>query len=144
MQPFLDDEIRRVASDRTHRPKVSRVSATTGQARALKGFCLRYAAFLRNHLERHPNDDRVHRSRQRLEQAYRVIDQVNAALGTGFDDGRTLRQCEHEAITLIEDLESTISSLETRAKAAGQEESIGPILDLLVAVRACLGRCRPA
>jgi hypothetical protein len=69
MEPFLRDEIRRVKLDKAHRPRCSEVRTTVPQALALKAFCLRYAAFLRNHLDNHARDDRVHRSRQRLDQA---------------------------------------------------------------------------
>ncbi len=88
MEPFLNDEIRRIHEDRTHRPKVFLARATPSQAVSLQSFCLRFAASLEMNLEKHPGDDNRHRSQQRLVQARRVIAQVNAALGVTHDDGR--------------------------------------------------------
>ena len=66
LDPFLRDEIRRVNVDKTHSPTSCTVRAILPQALSLKAFCVRYAAFIREHLARDPEDDRIHRSRQRL------------------------------------------------------------------------------
>ncbi len=140
LEPFLRDEIHRVKVDKTHRPKATTVQASTEQALALKAFCLRYAAFIRDHLDGHPQDDRAHRSRQRLEQAYRVIDQVNTALGKTFDDGRTLAQCEREVFEQVFGLGNAIEDLKARALVTAAESSIAPLLELHEAVIRCLRR----
>lgn len=144
LEPFLQDEIRRVTIDKTHRPRATVVRATPEQALALKAFCLRYAAFIREHLQGHPDDDRAHRSRQRLDQAYRVIDQVNAASGVPFDDGRTLEQCRREIVQRLRDLDTDIQSLKARAEAVSAEPAVAPILALHEAVGRCLSHYRPA
>lgn len=138
LEPFLRDEIRRVKSDKTHRPRATTVRASPEQALALKAYCLRYAAFIRDHLEGQGDGDRAHRSRQRLEQAYRVIDQVNSALGMPFDDGRSLGQCEREVVEQVRGLDEAIEGLKARALATSAEKSISPLLALHEAVKRCL------
>lgn len=138
MTPFLEGEIRRVRGDKAHRSKISGVKATTRQALALKGFRIRYAEFPRSHLENHPNDDRSHRGRQRLARTYRVIDQINTALGTHFDDGQTLGHCRREVIVLTENLASALEALESRARASGADDLIEDFSDLQTAARSFL------
>jgi hypothetical protein len=138
MEPFLNDEIRRVHEDKTHRPKSFPARATPSQAASLKAFCLRFAASLEMNLEKHPGEDNRHRSQQRLDQARRVIDQVNAALGKSFDDGRTLTQCEREVVEQVLGLGNAIEGLKARALVTAAESSIAPLLELHDAVTRCL------
>jgi hypothetical protein len=141
MEPFLRDEIRRVHEDKTYRPKVHLARATPRQAESLKAYCLRFAAALERHLSDRPGDETRHRSQQRLDQARRVIAQVNAALGGTQGDGRTPEQCCREIHRKVEELDGELMAL--RAGAAGNEESaIAPFLELQEAVRGYLARNR--
>ncbi len=140
MAPFLGDEIRRVHEDKTHRPRLFLARATPAQAASLKAFCLRFAVSLELNLEKHPDDDNRHRSRQRLDQARRVIAQANAALGILHDDGRTLEQCHREAASKAESLNAALAALKAHAEA-GTDRAIAPLLELQEAVRGCLGLC---
>jgi hypothetical protein len=135
MEPFLNDEIRRVYEDRTHRPKVHVARATPRQAASLKPFCQRFAADLERSLERHPGDDNRHRSLQRLDQARRVIAQVNAALGIPQEDGRTLEQVHQELIAKLVGFSAEIGKLRERARALGKLETVRPLLDVQDALR---------
>jgi hypothetical protein len=85
MEPFLRDEIRRVHEDKNHRPKISMVRATPQQALALKSFCQHFATYLVDHLGKNAGDKNAYRSQQRLNQANRVIDQINRGLGLRSD-----------------------------------------------------------
>jgi hypothetical protein len=140
MDPFLRDEIRRVYEDKTHRPKSAHVNATHRQAMALRGFCLRYTTFLRNHLDKHQHDDRHHRSQQRLNQAIRVIDEIDAALGL-LTDARTLERNRREAVSRATALATTLDLLGTEINTASPHESFTPILELHEAVKRFLGNC---
>ena len=124
MEPFLSDEIRRVHEDKTHRPKLFLARANPSQAASLKAFCLRFAASLELNLEKHPGDDNRHRSQQRLDQARRVIAQVNAALGITHDDGRTLERVHKELIAKLAGLSAEIDAIRERAAALGKLESV--------------------
>jgi hypothetical protein len=135
MEPFLNDEIRRVHEDKTHCPKVHVARATPRQAASLKAFSLRFAASLEMNLEKHPGDDNRHRSQQRLDQSRRVIAQVNAALGISHDDGRTLERAQKELVARLAGISAEIVTLRERATAVGKLESIRPLLhvqDVLV------------
>ncbi len=130
MEPFLNDEIRRVHEDRTHRPKVFLARATRSQAVSLKSFCLRFAASLEVNLEKHPGDDNRHRSQQRLEQARRVIAQVNAVLGIPVDDGRSLEKVHKELVAKLAGLSLEIGALGERAAALGKLDTVRPLLEI--------------
>lgn len=140
MEPFLHDEIRRVHEEKTHRPKLFVARATPSQAASLKAFCLRFANSLGLNLEKHPGDDNRHRSKQRLDQARRVISQINGNLGIPQDDGRSLEQCHREAAEKAEGLKAALSDLKAHAEA-GSDKAIAPLLALQEAVRLCLGLC---
>jgi len=137
MEPFLNDEIRRVHEAKTHRLKVFLARATPRQAASLRAFCLRFAAALELNLAKHPGDDNRHRSQQRLDQARRVIAQVNAAEGIPQDDGRTLEQCRRDAVLKAEVLDAALTTLRAHADA-GTDQTITPLLGLQEAVRRCL------
>jgi hypothetical protein len=137
MAPFLRDEIRRVHVDKTHRPRIFTARATPQQAKSLKAYCLRFAAELERHLSAHAGDDRHHRSQQRVDQARRVIAQVNAVLGVAEGDGRTLEQCRRAVLTKIEELERDLTVLRTYGPV--DRGSVGaPLIELQEAVRRCL------
>ncbi|CAN5605468.1 hypothetical protein BH23PLA1_BH23PLA1_36860 [soil metagenome] len=142
MDPFFQDEVKRVHHDRTHRPKVSTVRATPRQTLALREFCRRYTAFLQDHLDRHPGDENLSRSQQRLNQANRVIAQVNDVLGLPQDDGRAFEQRRREAISKAEALDTALTALGSCTDNTGMEASILPFLELREAVRRCLSLCR--
>ena len=135
MEPFLNDEIRRVHEDKKHCPKVHIARATPRQATSLKAFCQRFAAALELNLEKHPGDDNRHRSQQRLDQARRVIAQVNAAMGIPQDDGRTLEQCRREAVAKAEVLDAALTQLKAHADSGDAGAAIAPLVELHVAVR---------
>lgn len=85
LQPILNLEIKRVHegvrySERLHQLKVNREVAVV-----LKGFCLRFAADQRQHLDKDPGNERLHRTRQRLTQALNVIRQIDLVLGMPID-----------------------------------------------------------
>lgn len=135
MEPFLNDEIRRVFEDKTHRPRLFHARATPSQAAALKAYCLRFAAALELNLEKHPGDDHRHRSQQRLDQARRVVAQVNATLGISQDDGRTLEQCRREAVAKAEVLDAALAQLGAHADRGNAGAAMAPLVELHVAVR---------
>jgi hypothetical protein len=114
MEPFLRAEAKRVHEDQSHRPRAHRGEATIDQAKALKAFCLRYAAHLKHHLERHPHDEHLHRSKHRIDQAYRLINQVNSALGLRFDDGRSLQECQRDLVAKMQTLLSELGAFRDR------------------------------
>ena len=97
MKPFFDHEI-----DRVHgggRPALNHVGrATVDQALSLKKFCLRFATSLKEHLAKKGDDDRHHRSRQRFNQAWDVINQINRALELPTDDGRSLDEVAQDIL----------------------------------------------
>ena len=110
------------------------------QVLALKAFCHRYADFLQDHLDRYQSEEDLHRSRRRFDQASRVIDEINAALGLIPEHGRALERGRRDAITLAERLDSAINSLRIRGEGL-ENQAILPLLDLRESVRRCLTLC---
>jgi hypothetical protein len=111
MKPFLDREIKRVHSrvrtgERGHSGIASRL-----QALALNEYCQRFVASQRKHLDKSPGDDRLHRTRQRLNQACEVIRQINSGLGLG-DDGDLPNALVHDIVLQLGTLETKIQRLE--------------------------------
>jgi hypothetical protein len=98
MRPFLEQEIERVYNKTGHSAASHAGLATVEQATALKGFCLRCAESLKQHLAKKGADDRHHRSKQRLDQARAVVAQINAALGTPADDGGSSEERVEEIV----------------------------------------------
>jgi hypothetical protein len=139
MEPFMKDEIRRVHEDKTHRPMLFLARATCSQAASLKAYCLRFAASLEMNLEKHPGDDNRHRSQQRLEQARRVIAQVNAGLGIP-QEGPTIERCRREAIVKAESLDAALAALRG-CIGNDDDRAVSPLLELQEAVRRCLDLC---
>jgi hypothetical protein len=86
MQPFLDDEIKRFHEDRRHKVKSAEVTATPEQAQVLKKMCVDYALHVEKHWIRKNQDTRHYRSKHRLDQARKLIGQINQKLGLGEDD----------------------------------------------------------
>ena len=138
MAGFLNDEIRRVHQDKTHRPKACQVTMTPQQALALAAFCRRYATFLRVHIEKHPGDENLSRSQQRRNQALRVISQIDAAL-LPQADAQAMEEFRREAVTKAESLDAALAAL--RARAGDDDRTITPLLELHDAVRRCLAQC---
>ena len=98
MKPFLDQEIDRV-HNKTGRPAANHVgNATVTQAKALRGFCARFAESLKQHLVKKGADDRHYRSKQRMDQAWAVVNQINAALGLPLEDGKSKEEWADDII----------------------------------------------
>jgi hypothetical protein len=116
MQPFLEDEIKRFHQDRSRKTKSAEVTATPEQAQALKKMCQDYALHLEKRWSRKNQDPRNHRSKQRLDQARKLIGQINQGLGLGDDDGRSFRQQRGEAIDQLERTKDELSVLMCRAQ----------------------------
>ena len=140
LDPFLAAEVRRVYEDKTHRPAVFVARATPQQARSLKTFCLRFIAMLERHLSKHPGDDRRHRSQQRLDQARRVIAQVNAALGLPAQDGRTLEQLRSEVIEKARILNAAVGAIRSHPEH-GVDPVDSPLPGLCEALQSYLRHC---
>jgi len=140
MDPFLNDEIRRVHEDKKHRPKLFHARATPAQVTSLKAFCVRFAASLEMNLEKHLGDDNRHRSQQRLDQSRRVIAQINTALGISHDDGRTPERCRREAILKAEILSAALTALDEHAEAV-IDPATAALLELKEAIQLCLSQC---
>lgn len=88
MEPFLQQQIQRVENKRAGRPAAHFVArASAEEASALKAFCVRFAESVKQRLVNKGADDRYYRSKQRLEQARAVINQINTALGLRSEDG---------------------------------------------------------
>lgn len=132
MRPFLDAEIKRRHEDKSHRVMEFVAKVTPMQARAIKKFCLPYAVHLKQHLANHPGDDRYHRSEQRLDQIHFVVSQINAALGTPFDDGQTLEERVAEVDSTVRRLITQLEDLDDRTVVLG---STSPRVEVLVRLR---------
>jgi hypothetical protein len=143
MQPFLDAEIRRVHEDKRHRLMTFPCQLTRPQAQVLKRCCLAYAAHLREHLSRHPGDSRYNRSQQRLDQATTVVEQINAALGTPFDDGLTVATHAQLVLTQAQALSKELTILAGRlamSPVQGEPDPTRDLADALCRVYPALAR----
>lgn len=124
MKPFLDREIDRVHSG--SRPAAKHVgTATPEQALSLKKFCLRFATSLKKHLADKGDDDRHHRSKQRLNQAWDVINQINRALDLPPDDGKGVQEVVEEILADARCLRGKLEGLQTRVGNATGVSSQG-------------------
>ena len=117
MRTFTASEIHRYHENRSERCPSCQVNATREQAPALKNCLLAYAAHVRKHLAKHQGDARYHRSQHRLDQTYEVIRQINAGLGLGDDDGRTIQVLRDDVMTHMHQLNEQLQALINRAKA---------------------------
>jgi hypothetical protein len=135
MEPFLRDEIRRVHEDKTHRPKISMVRATPQQALALKSFCQHFATYLMDHLGKNGGDENAYRSQQRLNQANRVIDQINRGLDLRSDLASRLEQCRREVIMKAEGLKASLEALTALGAEITSPADVRPLAALQQAVR---------
>lgn len=143
MEPFLNDEIRRVHEDRQHRVKSHLARATPSQALSLKAFCLRFTAFLRLHIENHSGSENIARSQQRRNQALRVISQIDAALGCSRTINQEMLEYRRDAIMKARVLDAALDALNAHAKP-GIDPASTPLLELRGALRHCLDRCEQA
>ncbi|WP_074315252.1 hypothetical protein [Singulisphaera sp. GP187] len=114
--------------------------ATPAQALSLKTFCLRFATFLRLHIENHPGSENIARIQQRRNQALRVISQIDAALGIPETDATSKEQIRREAITQAEFLNAALVALKEHAEAV-IDPANASLLELKVTVQHCLDRC---
>lgn len=129
LQPIQELEIKRVHegchySSRLHHLQVSRAAAL-----AIKGFCLRFVENQRQHLNKDPGNDRLYRTRQRLNQALDVIRQIDLALGVPVDP---LLQTEAKADALRR-LGEILPSLKSLQDQADSQDSMATRLASLIA-----------
>lgn len=109
MEPFLQREIDRVQKGISPAEKGFNVKLITENAKVLKRFCHLFAAHQRKHLEKHPGNDRLHRTRQRMDQAYDVIRQINGWLGLPEEDAELLQV---RLTTIMDQLQSLNSNIQ--------------------------------
>ncbi len=129
LQPILELEIKRVHegcrySSRQHDLLVSRAAAL-----AIKWFCLRFVENQRQHLNKDPGNDRLHRTRQRLNQALDVIRQIDQALGVPVDP--ILRT--EAKVDVLRRLGEILPSLKSLQDQADSQDSLATRLASLIA-----------
>jgi hypothetical protein len=107
MAPFHQDEIKRCHQDKSHRKKAHQAKATPQQAQALKKMCVNLVRHLKAHLARRNHDDRCYRTKQRIDQARKVIIQINTGLGLPPEDGSLLSEDIDNAVALMKVIDLT-------------------------------------
>lgn len=124
MQPFLDREIDRVHNRNTRGIRGYAGAATEAQALGLKRFCERFATSLRLHLDKRPGDDNLHRTRQRLNQAYDVIRQINAGLGLADEEVRPVESILTDFVIRLQPVRDELLKLNVNGRRSSNWENI--------------------